>query len=78
MEDRLEKVVLAAALAAALFTCFAPVAQAAPVPARIETGAPANITEIAVNCGRHSRYVRGHRDRRTHRFIRGHCVRNRR
>jgi hypothetical protein len=61
------------------FLFLAPVAAlASPVglEAPAAQGSPV-ITEVAVNCGPHAHYVRGHRDK-NHRYIKGRCVRNRR
>lgn len=39
--------------------------------------AASSIMDAAVKCGRHAHYVRGHRAK-SGRYIKGHCVKNRR
>ncbi len=60
------------------FIAFAPLqSQAFP-----NAGAPlprgdANLVEVAVHCGPHAHYVRGHRDK-NHHYVKGRCVRDKR
>ncbi len=56
-----------------------PIAAQAVTPAAdgLATSArPAAIERIAVHCGRHAHYVRGHRNR-DGRYVKGRCIRNR-
>jgi hypothetical protein len=55
----------------------APPAEAATPSLGLELTAAPQFLEVAVRCGRHAHYVRGHRGR-NHRWIRGRCVRDRR
>jgi hypothetical protein len=77
MEAILGKLMLAVVLTGALITGFPLAAKAMSLPAQIEAGASANIIDVAVHCGPHAHYVRGHRDPHTHHYIRGRCVRDR-
>lgn len=43
----------------------------------IETGRSTSIEEVAVRCGPHAHYLRGHRLKNGH-YVRGRCVRDRR
>lgn len=59
------------------FMFLAPVAAlASPVGLDALAGQDTSaITEVAVNCGPHAHYVRGHRDK-NHHYVKGRCVRN--
>ena len=53
-------------------------AQAYVAPATgANAGASANIIDVAVHCGPHAHYVRGHRDAHGQ-YIKGICIRDRR
>jgi len=41
------------------------------------TGTAPDVIDVAVRCGPHAHYIRGHRAR-NHRWIKGRCVRDRR
>ena len=48
---------------------------AVPLPSNGAAGNP-NVQQVAVHCGPHAHYVRGHRDHNGH-YIKGVCVRDR-
>lgn len=60
------------------FGLWLPVAAQAmtPAPDRLGQAAPRNIEQIAVHCGPHAHYVRGHRNRAGH-YVKGRCIRDR-
>ncbi len=70
---------IAAVLCAALFAAWLPLAAHAATPAAAGvTGnlqSPA-VEQIAVHCGSHAHYVKGHRNKAGH-YVKGRCVRNR-
>ena len=46
-------------------------------PAGVEADPMAsNIIEVAVHCGPHAHYIKGHRSTKDHHFIKGRCVRD--
>ncbi|HUB97275.1 MAG TPA: hypothetical protein VL993_15240 [Stellaceae bacterium] len=63
-------------VAAALFASAASL-PAFAMPLGDQPAAPANqsIIEVAVHCGPHAHYVRGHRNKAGH-YVRGRCVRD--
>lgn len=67
------------ALFSAIGLAIAPLAaQAYVAPATgANGGASPSIIDVAVNCGPHAHYVRGHRDHNGH-YVKGVCVRDRR
>jgi hypothetical protein len=56
---------------------FVAPAQAAMPSLSLGPVATANLVEVAVHCGPHALYVRGHRAK-THEWIKGRCIRDRR
>jgi hypothetical protein len=42
----------------------------------LNTEASSSIVDVAVNCGPHAHYIRGHRDGHGH-YVKGVCVRDR-
>jgi hypothetical protein len=61
---------------AALFA-LAPVSgQALPTPGGLPLPSNGNVIEAAVKCGPHAHYVRGHRDQKSHEWIKGRCIRD--
>jgi hypothetical protein len=57
---------------------FAPLpSNAFPQPGDAPMGGNPGVTEIAVHCGPHAHYVRGHRDKGGH-YVKGRCIRDRR
>ncbi|HEY3917410.1 MAG TPA: hypothetical protein VGL83_06440 [Stellaceae bacterium] len=73
----MKKILIATALAGAIVGSFASVSFAAPLPAMIDSHAPANIITVDHRCGPFHHYVRGFRAR-DGRVIPGHCVRDHR
>jgi len=59
----------------AAFMLLAPMAaQASPVGLDALAGRDASaITEVAVNCGPHAHYIKGHRDK-NHHYVKGRCL----
>jgi hypothetical protein len=52
-------------------------AQAATLrPAPLDAPSNPALTEVAVHCGPHAHYVKGHRSSKDHHFIKGRCVRD--
>jgi hypothetical protein len=45
-----------------------------PVP--LDAASNPDLVEVAVHCGPHAHYVRGHRSSRDHHYIKGRCVRD--
>jgi hypothetical protein len=64
------------ALALLLAASVSPPAEAASPSLGLEITAAPDIVEVAVRCGRHAHYIRGHRTRSGH-WVRGRCVRYR-
>jgi hypothetical protein len=44
-------------------------------PAPLDTGSNPNVLDVAVHCGPHAHYVKGHRDH-NHHYVKGRCVRD--
>ncbi len=70
---------IAAVLFAAAAVVWLPAATHAAAPAAAgvtsDVRSPA-VAPVAVHCGSHAHYVKGHRNREGH-YVKGHCVRNR-
>ena len=46
-------------------------------PAPMDASSNPNIVDVAVNCGPHAHYIRGHRSSKPpHHYIKGRCVRD--
>jgi hypothetical protein len=67
------------ALISAIGLAVAPLSAQAAVSAAagITGGTSSAIVDVAVNCGPHAHYIRGHRDSHGH-YVKGICVRDRR
>ena len=63
---------------AALFALAPLPGRAFPTGGVLPPGGNANVIEAAVKCGPHAHYVRGHRDHKTHEWIKGRCIRDHR
>jgi hypothetical protein len=68
---------LALALLFAMPIGVSPTKAATPSVGLGMSGTSPEIVEVAVHCGPHARYIRGHRARTGH-WIKGRCVRTRR
>jgi hypothetical protein len=73
---RLRWLALALMLAVSVATPAAVDAATPSLGLGMSSGSP-NVAEIAVHCGPHARYVKGHRARTGH-WIKGRCVATRR
>jgi hypothetical protein len=57
---------------------FAPFpSEALPSVAGAPSQGDSNVIDVAVNCGPHAHYIRGHRDAH-HQYVKGRCVRDHR
>jgi len=69
------KILIGAALAGMIVGTFTSLSFAAPLPARLDNGNPANIVQVDARCGPYHHFIHGFHDR-FGRWFPGHCIRN--
>jgi hypothetical protein len=45
-------------------------------PAPLDAASNPNVVDVAVHCGPHAHYVKGHRSTKDHHYVKGRCVRD--